>query len=179
MRKVVLSIACSLDGFIAGPNGELDWLRFGPEAHAEVARVWSGIDVLLLGRKTYEFALKNAGEGGKSGQIETYVFSRTLARLPKPGAQLIREEAASFVRQLKAKQGGTIYLMGGGELASSLLCDGVVDEMTLNVHPVLLGGGPALFRNARLQHGLSLTSARQISNGCVLLSYATAPAQEV
>ncbi len=170
MRKVIYAAACSLDGFIAGPSGELDWLRFGPEAQAETGSIWSSVDAILMGRKTYEFALANAG-GDDGGGIETYVFARTLKELPKPGAFLVSENAGAFVRNLKGKPGKTIYLMGGGDLARSLFQARVIDEVSLNIHPVLLGGGAALFPDAGHRTELTLTEARSISCGCILARY--------
>lgn len=172
MRKLVYAAACSLDGFIAGPGGELDWLQFGPEAQAETGRIWSNVDAVLMGRKTYEFALANAGAGGgDGGGIETFVFARTLKELPKQGAFLVNENAGAFVRDLKGKPGKTIYLMGGGDLARSLFQARVIDEVSLNIHPVLLGGGAALFPDAGHRTELTLTEARSISGGCVLARY--------
>jgi RibD C-terminal domain len=122
----------------------------------------------------WEAAIANAGGGGggggDSGGITTYVFSRTLEKVGH-GAHLVRDHAGEFVRQLKDKPGKGICVMGGGELAQSLLAAGVIDEVGMNVHPILLGSGVPLFRDAGRRIALELIESRVIDGGCVLSTY--------
>ncbi len=169
MRKITYGCAVSLDGYIAGPNGEIDWLMWCDEAAEVTSGYWTNVDAILMGRKTWEFAVA-AGQGGdSSSKIATYVFSRTL--FETPGATLVSGDALEFVRNLKSTEGGEICLMGGGELASSLIGAGLVDEIGLNVHPVILGGGTPMFTASTGLAKLSLVESRTFSNGCVYSIY--------
>ena len=170
MRKVTCGAAVSLDVYIAGPDESLDWLAWSDDAAAIAGASFKGVDTLLMGRKTYEFAARMGGGPDGVSKIRTYIFSRTMADAPA-GAELVREDAVGFVRAMKAGPGGDIILMGGGELAATLIEGGVVDEIGLNVHPVLLGGGVPMFAAIGRQVGLSLTEARPIAKDCVLLMY--------
>jgi dihydrofolate reductase len=174
MRKVTYGAAVSLDGYIAGPDEAIDWLRWSDDAAAIAAESFKGVDTMLMGRKTFEFAQKMGG-GPKTVGVRTYVFSRTLERLPKAEAsELVREDAARFVGRLKEEPGGPILVMGGGALAGALIEAGLVDEIGLNVHPVLLGGGTPMFGPMAGRAGLELAEARTIRHGCVLLRYRAA-----
>ena len=171
MRKVTWSAACSLDLMLAGPDGGLDWMRWSDDAAAVVGAGWQGVDTLLMGRKTYDFAAKSGG-GGDAGDspIRTFIFSRTMAEAPK-GATLVASDPAAFVRDLKRQEGGGIMIMGGGELASVLIEGGAVDEIGLNLHPVLLGGGVPFFRPLARPVALTLIEARPLARDCVHLRY--------
>lgn len=170
MRKVTYGAAVSLDGFIAGPGEAMDWLLWSDDARAISADSWKGVDTILMGRKTYEFAASSGGGGGDAGKLKTCIFSRTMAEAPE-GAELVREDAAEFVRALKAQPGGDIIVLGGGELGSALIAGGAVDEIGLNVHPILLGGGVPMFPPAGTRTALELVEARTIARGCVFLLY--------
>jgi dihydrofolate reductase len=186
MRTVTYGAACSLDGFIAGPGGNLDWLHFSRDVEDVMARYWSTVDAVLMGRKTWELAAAQGtgGQGitGQSGgesaadgsggmpQVATYLFSRTLGEAPA-GVELVSADAGEFVNHLKQQPGKGICLMGGGELANSLFEAGAIDEVSLNVHPVLLGSGVSFFRPLSRHIPLKLAEERTISGGCVLLSY--------
>jgi len=173
MRKVTFGGGNSLDNYIAGADEAIDWLRWSDDAAAITAASWKGVDAMLMGRKTFEFAQRMGGGPATPG-IRTYVFSRTLDSVPE-GAELVREDAADFVRRLKGEPGGDIIVMGGGELGSALLEAGLVDEVGLNVHPILLGGGTPLFRPLGRRVELALVEARAIARGCVLLRYRVEP----
>ena len=168
MRKVTYGAAVSLDGYIAGPGDAMDWLLWSDDARKISADSWKGVDTMLMGRKTYEFAARSGGGG--TSKIKTYIFSRTMAQAPE-GAELVRGDAAGFVRALKTGPGGDIIVMGGGELGASLIAGGVVDEVGLNLHPVLLGGGVPMFAPIASRVELELIEARPIARGCVLLLY--------
>ena len=172
MRTVTYGAACSLDGFIAPSDGSMDWLHFSRDAQDVMAKYWATIDTMLMGRKTWEVAMAGAGGGGGGGSsaITTYVFSRTL-RSVGHGAHLVSEDAGEFVRRLKEQPGKGICVMGGGELAQSLFAAGVIDEVGLNVHPILLGSGVPFFRDAGRRIAMELTEARVIDGGCVLMNY--------
>jgi dihydrofolate reductase len=170
MRKVVYGGACSLDGFMAGPRGELDWLHFSKDVEKEMARTWASADTLLFGRKTWEGAVAQGG-GSSAPGVKSYVFSRTLTAVAAPGVELIRDEAGPFVRALKSQPGKDIVVMSGGNLAHSLIDAGVVDEIGLNVHPLLLGAGVPAFVGGVSRTQLELTDCRKLDGGCVLLIY--------
>jgi len=171
MRKVTYGAAVSLDGFIAGPDESIDWLLMSDDVQAIMAESWKGVDAMLMGRKTYEFAARMGGGPGGLSKIRTYIFSTTMAEAPQ-GAELVRDDAVGFVRAMKAEPGGDVILMGGGELAAVLLEGGVVDEVGLNLHPVLLGGGVPMFPAIGRRVDLALVEARPIAKDCVLLRYA-------
>ena len=171
MRTVTYGAACSLDGFIAPPDGSMDWLHMSHDVQEFMTTYWATIDTMLMGRKTWEVATRmGGGGGGGMGGITTYIFSRTLQSVGH-GAHLVREDAGEFVRRLKEQPGKGICVMGGGELAQSLLAAGVIDEVGMNVHPVLLGSGVPLFRDAGRRIALELAESRVIDGGCVLSTY--------
>ena len=174
MRTVTYGAACSLDGFIAAADGGIDWLHFSRDVQEIMTTYWATVDTVLMGRKTWDVA---AGQGGGKGKSRkrakgpaTYVFSRTLTRDPAPGVQLVSSDAGGFVRDLKAQPGRGICVMGGGELARSLLEAGVIDEVGLNIHPILLGAGVPFFRDAG-RIPLELAESRPIDGGCVYATY--------
>ena len=107
-------------------------------------------------------------------KVRTVVFSRTLKTIERRGVELVAADAVPFVRDLKAQPGGNIILMGGGELAQSLLGAGLVDEVGLNIHPLLLGAGVPVFRDPGHRVKLTLTECRSIDGGCVLATYRVA-----
>ncbi|HEU4631913.1 MAG TPA: dihydrofolate reductase family protein [Gemmatimonadaceae bacterium] len=191
MRIVTYGAACSLDGFIAAADGGIDWLHFSRDVQDIMATYWATIDTVLMGRKTWDFAATQQGGGGgsdggrrtkrgpaKGGRTArgrrgptTYVFSRTLTEDPAPGVRLVSSDPGAFVRELKAQPGKGICVMGGGELARSLLEADVIDEVGLNVHPILLGTGVPLFRDAGRRIPLELIESRTIDGGCVYATY--------
>lgn len=169
MRKIVFGGANSLDNFLARPDHAVDWLLWGDEAAAVMEDFWTTIDTVLMGRKTYEVAVRMGQASGYPG-VENYVFSRTLHEKPD-GVTLIREDAAEFVRGLKQQDGKDICLMGGGELARSFFEAGLIDEIGFNIHPVLLGQGIPLFHPMSRQIDLELKECRAFKNGCVYVTY--------
>jgi dihydrofolate reductase len=171
MRKVTYGGAISLDGFLTGPGESIDWLRHSKETSRIAAESFKGVDAMLMGRKTWDFAQKMGGGPPMKG-VTTYVFSRTLERLAEGAkAELVNEDAADFVRRMKAEEGGNIVVMGGGELGSALLEAGLVDEIGFSVHPVLLGGGVPAFTPFSHRIALELAEARGIAKDCVLVRY--------
>jgi dihydrofolate reductase len=172
MRTVTYGAACTLDGFIAGPEGELDWLYFSPDVHQIMGDYWKTTDTVLMGRKTWDHAVAQGAEGGAAwGKVKTYVFSRTLKRNPGAGIQLIASDPGEFVMDLKQKKGKGICVMGGGELARSLFQAEVIDEVGLNIHSIILGGGVPLFPPIGRPIKLELLETRKLEGGCVLANY--------
>jgi dihydrofolate reductase len=141
MRKVVYSVATSLDGFVAGPNGEADWITMDPEI--DFAALLARFDTLLMGRKTYEQVMAMGGGAAMPG-VTSIIASRTLKPEDCPGATVIGDGLTDRVRELRAGSGKDIWLFGGGVLFRSLLDVGLVDEVGVAVMPVLLGGGVPL-----------------------------------
>lgn len=172
-RKVIYGGACSLDGYFAGKGGAIDWLHMSKDVAAIMEKSWASTDTILLGRKTWEFAQAMAAGGteGPAVQAKSYVFSRTLTSLPGKDAELVTTDAGEFVRKLKAQPGKDIMVMSGGNFATSLLQAGVIDEIGLNIHPVLLGGGVPAFLDPGARIKLELTETRQLEGGCVLVNY--------
>src|SRR5262245_30783862 len=166
MRTVTFGVACSLDLFIARPDHAVDWLVWSDDVSAVTAEYWKTIDTVVMGRKTYEVALR-FGQGAYSG-VKNYVFSGTLKAAPDSGVTIIREDAAAFIRALGEQEGKGICVMGGGEVANALFEAAVIDEVGLNIHPVLLGSGVPLFHGLSRQINLELLSARTLQGGCVL-----------
>jgi dihydrofolate reductase len=172
MRKVTFGGANSLDNFIARKDDAVDWLMWNKEVSAIMADYWKTIDTVLMGRKTYEVAMKSGGGGNAYPGVTTYVFSRTLSKSKvAKGVNLISEDAAKFVRKLKKEKGKDICVMGGGVLARSLFDAGLIDEIGFNIHPVLLGSGIPLFHEMSKQINLKLMKCQELKNGCVVLTY--------
>jgi dihydrofolate reductase len=171
VRKVTFGGANSLDNYLARADNAVDWLMWGEEAAAVMADFWKTIDTVLMGRKTYEVALRSGQGDGAYPGVQTYVFSRTLKEGPNGGVTIVSGDAGEFVRDLKQRDGKDICLMGGGELARSLFEAGLIDEIGFNIHPVLLGSGIPLFHPMSRQIDLDLRECRAFKNGCVLVSY--------
>ena len=170
MRKVTFGGANSLDNFIARKDDAVDWLMWNKEVTQIMETFWKNIDTVIMGRRTWEVAEKMGGDGSYPG-VKTYVFSRTLKKRNKKNLSFVSEDAADFVARLKAEEGKDICVMGGGVLAKSLFEAGLIDEVGLNIHPVLLGSGIPLFYEMPRQIDLELAKCQQLSNGCVVLTY--------
>ena len=135
MRIVSYGVACSLDGFIAGPHGEIDWLHFSTDVEEIMKSYWTSIDTMVMGRKTWDATVAMGGGGGSS-TIATHVFSRTLKEGTHLGVQIVSSDPGEFVRALKRTPGGDICVMGGGELAQTLFAAGFCPFCPLSVHSV-------------------------------------------
>lgn len=169
MRKVTFGVANSLDNYIAREDHTVDWLLWGDEAASVSAEFWKTIDTVVMGRKTYEVA-RSSGMPAYPG-VANYVCSRTMGVSPDAKVQLVSGDAVAFVRELKRQEGKGICIMGGGELAAALMDASLVDEIGLNIHPVLIGSGIPLFLPMRRQTDLELLACRTFANGCVLVRY--------
>jgi dihydrofolate reductase len=171
VRKVTFGGANSLDNYLARPDHAVDWLRWTKEVATVMADYWKTIDTVLMGRKTYEVALRSGKGGGSYAGVKTYVFSRTLKEESEGGVTIIAGDAAEFVRELKKQAGRDICLMGGGELARFLFEADLIDEIGFNIHPVLLGAGIPLFHPMKWQIDLKLLECKTFKNGCILATY--------
>jgi dihydrofolate reductase len=169
MRKVVYGGAMSLDGYIAGPNGEYDWIVMDPDF--DFAEMNARFDTFLIGRKTFE-VMRRMGSGNKSTLgIQNIVCSRTLKASEYPHVR-ISADAEGVVVELRKKPGKDIALFGGGELFRSLLNVGLVDEIGVAVIPVLLGGGVPLLPPPATRTTLRLRKQRTYEKtGTVRLDY--------
>lgn len=171
MRKVIFGGAISLDNFIARKDGAVDWLLFSKEVNQIMKDMWATIDTIVMGRKTYEVAQRMGAGGGHSG-MKTYVFSRTIKKRNTKQVIFVADDAVDFVRRLKEdEEGKDICVMGGGVLAKSLFEADLIDEIGFNIQPVLLGSGVPLFYEMSRQIDLELKECRQLSKGCVYVTY--------
>jgi dihydrofolate reductase len=168
MRIIRYGVAMSLDGYIAGPNGEADWIV--PDPEVDFAAIWAQFDTGLMGRRTYEAAVGRLGEAAFSG-IKTIVVSRTLRPAEHPQATVISEVRRDWIADLRAQNGKDIWLFGGGELFASLLELHEVDMVEVHVIPVLLGRGVPLLPRGGPQIKLSLKSHKMYRSGRVSLAY--------
>jgi dihydrofolate reductase len=140
-RRLRYQVAASLDGFIAGPNGEYDWIVMDPAI--DFAALYKEFDTAVMGRKTYQMMTAQGGNGAMPG-LQVVVFSRTLPAATHKGIRIYNDDPRDVVAALKAKPGRDIWLFGGGSLFRSLLDARLVDTVEVAVVPVLLGAGVPL-----------------------------------
>ena len=164
-----LTYFTSLDGYIAGPKGESDWIVMDPDI--DFNAIFAAFDTILLGRKTYEATRQPGSEGGMPG-MQTYVFSRTLRPEDCPGVTLSDDPNAT-INTLRANEGKDIWLFGGGSLFRSLLQLGLVDSVEVSIIPVLLGSGVSFLPPPAQLAKLKLVKHQVLEKtGTVLLEYA-------
>ena len=190
MRRILLPVQMTLDGFATGPNGEMDWLPLeDPQLTAEHwEETWNelrSVDTLLLGRVTYQVwerfwpAVRNHRAGTPHETrfarwvegVEKVVFSRTLSSVEWNRARLVRDHPVNEIARLKHGPGRNLALAGGARLAQSFIRWGLIDEYLITVHPVLLGEGRPLFGELGLRRGLRLVGSHPFRSGAVLLKY--------
>ena len=186
MRKVTLGLANSLDNYIARKDGGSDWLHWNKEIAAISAKFMKTVDAILIGRKTYEVMLA-FGQTSYPG-AKNYVFSRARRKsaalkkilerntrkakqTPCTSIEIVSEDAATFVKKLRRRKGKGICVFGGGELAKSLFEADLIDEVVLNIHPVLLGSGIPLFHEMSRQIDLKFLKCRPLTEGGLLVYY--------
>jgi dihydrofolate reductase len=168
MRRVRYSVVMSLDGYIAGPKGESDWITMNPEF--DFTALFSQFDTILVGRRTFD-AMVTAGRASMPG-MKTFVFSRTLRQQDYPEVAIVTDGQRETLAALKASPGKDIWLFGGGSLFRSLAEDGLVDTVEVGIVPILLGAGVPLLPGTANRIKLSLTAHRVYKTGIVSLEYA-------
>lgn len=167
MRRIRYQVACSLDGYIAGPGDGTDWIVNEPEI--DFKELFDQFDTLLMGRRTYE-GMQGRSTGGFWGK-RVLVFSRTLRPADHPEVSVVADDVERTLEELRVEPGKDIWLFGGGKLFHSLLEIGCVDTVELAVMPVLLGGGIPLLAGPSLERKLALTGQRVYPTGVVGLEY--------
>ena len=176
-RKFIVELAMSADAYIARPDGDVEWLNRRPhDLDYGMREFYSTIDTIVMGRKTYDWAVNYWKKRGKpSGQFDTkvanYVFSRKPPKRPAAGVQFVTEPVKSFAKRLRAAPGKHIWLMGGGGLIASFLDAGEVDEISIAVIPVFIGKGIPLVAPEHRDIELRLRSTKKYADGVVRLRY--------
>ena len=177
-RKVVYYVATSVDHYIAHKDETID--GFATEGHhiSDYVTSLRDYDTVLMGRRTYEWGYQFGVQPGQPapmyGHMMQYVFSQSMPDYEHEQLRVVRNDPAEFTRRLKAEEGGTIYLCGGGQLAGYLLDHGLVDECILKVNPVIFGCGIPVFGDFKRTTALSLLDAKVYNNGVLFLRYAVA-----
>ena len=165
-RTIILNVAVSLDGFIEGPRGEIDWCfvdqDYGMKAFMK------RIDAVFMGRKSYELVMKMEGKNPYPN-MTTYVFSKTLE--DKKGMVVVRGDLKKEVEKIRSMKGNDIWLFGGANLVTSFINLNLVDELQLAIHPILLGAGKPLFQGVDKRIGYTLKDSRTYSTGLVQVFY--------
>jgi dihydrofolate reductase len=176
-RKIIVYVATSADGYIARPDGDVEWLNRRPRTLDYGLRaLYRTIDTILLGRKTYDFALAYSKRTGKKGGIfdaslANYVFASKPPKEKLPGAEFVSEPVKDFARRLRSAPGKNIWMMGGGELIASFLDAGELDEFDIHVIPTFIGEGIPLVAPRHRDVALRLRSARKYPDGVVRMRY--------
>jgi dihydrofolate reductase len=168
MRKLVLYITASLDGYIARQSGAVDWLC--TDQDYGYTAFFAGVDTVLMGRKTYEEVL-SFGAYPYQG-TRGFVFSR-ITRSPDANVTCISGDLVSFVTELKGAPGKSIWLVGGGEIVAECVRHDLVDEFIVSVHPIILGTGIPLFLSGLPELPLQLVPVEHLRSGLVQMSYAS------
>lgn len=173
MRKVVYDVTMSLDGYIAGPDGSVDAFSIKGSHMDDYQKRLLSYDTVLMGKKTYEIGYKF---GLKPGEVlyphmKHYIFSHSIDFEESGQVFIVRNYAQETVRELRGKEGGDIFLAGGGIFAGSLLRLGFIDVLKINVNPVVLGGGVKLFDNPPTKPKFHLVSGKKYRNGVALMTY--------
>lgn len=186
MRKVILFMHMSLDGFIAGPNGEMDWIAVNDEIFQDVIALQPAMDTALLGGTLYQDMVgywPGVPANPESSPMDRehaqwlnsapkLVFSNTLPGVDWENARIVRGDIAEEIAAVKAQPGKNLILFGGAAIAQSFMQRGLIDEYRLNVNPVILGGGKHLFANLNDRLNLKLINTKAYSNGVLSLVYA-------
>lgn len=173
MRKLSLFIATSLDGYIAKPNDDLNFLKLVEKQGEDYgyAEFTAGIDTIIIGRKTYDYVLKEIGSSHyDNGQRDVYVITRT----EKPGigrTTFYTGNLTELVKQLKSESGKNIYCDGGAEIVNELLKSDLIDEFIISVVPVLVGEGTRLFKDGRPEQQLEFVNSKTFETGLIQLKY--------
>jgi dihydrofolate reductase len=176
-RKIIVYIATSADGYIARPDGDVEWLNRRPRTiDYGIGAFYRTIDTILWGRKTYDWLLNYyKKKGKKDGMFDTklanYVFSRKPRKRSASGVEFVSEPVKEFAQRLRATPGKHIWMMGGGELIASFLDAGEIDEFDIHVIPVFIGEGIPFIAPRHRDVRLRLRSSRKYPDGVVRLRY--------
>ncbi len=179
-RHIIAYIATSADGYIARPDGDVEWLNRRPDdVDYGMKEFYSTIDTILWGRKTYDWLLSYYKPRGRTrGLFDTklanYVFSRTPPERPARGVEFVSEDVQAFARRLRARPGKQIWMMGGAGLIASFLDAGEIDEFDIHVIPVFIGEGIPLVAPRHRDVPLRLRSSKKYPDGVVRLRYRVA-----
>lgn len=175
MRKIIVYIAVSADGYIARGDGSVDWLE-RPESASDygMAEFYATIDTILWGRKTYDFGVEHGG--GFDPRVKNYLFSRNPPRPLADGVEHVEEPVPDFARRLRGEEGKDVWMMGGGQLIASFLDAGQIDEFILHLIPVMIGEGIPLLAPRHRTLPLELLSVKDYPDGVVRLHYRVAEA---
>jgi dihydrofolate reductase len=176
MRKIIVYISTSADGYIARSDGDVDWLnRPRPAGGYGMSSFYSSIDTILWGRKTYELALDFQKQGLRGAEfdpkVKNYVFSRRPPQAGPPAIEFVTEPISAFAKRLRATSGKNIWIMGGAGLIGSFLDEGEIDEFIIHVIPTFIGEGIPLIAPQRRSVPLVLRSSRRYPDGVVRLHY--------
>ena len=201
MRKIIAALQVSVDGFIEGPNGELDWAKVeDEEAWRDIFETLTHVDTFILGRVMYPgyeqywlavLANPNGplpfGGGAPTKNAIAYarladktphiVLSRSLDKVEWKTSRIVRD--VEEIRKLKQQPGKDIHVVGGATLVSNLMNAGLIDELRLLVNPLILGGGKALFKDVKERHALKLVRAEPLKSGKVGLTYSVQSSGDV
>jgi dihydrofolate reductase len=176
MRKIIVYIATSADGYIARKDGAVDWLdRPRTAGDYGMGKFYKSIDTILWGRKTYDMVLKFQEEGKDypdMAGIKNYAFSRRPPRKVARGFQFVKEPIKKFTKSLRAQKGKDIWMMGGAGIIGSFLDAGEIDEFIIHLIPTFIGEGIPLIAPSRRNVPLKLISSKKFSDGVVRLHYA-------
>src|SRR5688500_2586718 len=173
MRKLSLFIASSLDGYIAKPNDDLSFLKLVEKEGEDYgyAKFTSEIDTIIIGRKTYDYVLKEIGSSHyDNGERDVYV----ITRIERPGfgkIQFYTGNLTELVHKLKSENGKNIYCDGGAEVINELLKNDLIDELIISIIPILLGNGTRLFKDGRPEQTLEFVTAKTFDTGLTQLHY--------
>jgi dihydrofolate reductase len=177
-RKIILDLAVTLDGYIEGPNGEIDWCIMEPDM--KFTDFLNDIDTILYGRKSYDLWGQYIPQSEVSDDEKEmwkllstkkkYVFSKTLTEVDGD-AILLNKNLEDEVKKIKKEQGKNIWLYGGSSIITTFINLGLVDEYRLSIHPIILGSGKPLFVDINERKGFELTDVKRFSSGVVQLCY--------
>jgi dihydrofolate reductase len=176
-RKIIVYIATSADGYIARPDGDVEWLNRRPRTlDYGMPEFYRSIDTILWGRKTYDWLLNHNKKRGRTkglfdSKLANYVFSRTPPKRTAPGVEFVTEPVKAFAQRLRARSGKHIWMMGGGGLIASFLDAGEIDQFDIHVIPVFIGEGIPLVAPRHRDVPLLLRSAKKYTDGVVRLRY--------
>ena len=171
LRQVSLFTAMSLDGFIATKDGGIEWL-FHDQDYGYTT-FFQSVDTVLAGRLTFEQSLSLSDDPFEGKR--TYVFTRSGRGGALGAVEFIRDDPAKFTQALKTTEGGKIWLVGGGQINTLLMSAGLIDEMVISVHPVVLGQGIPLFNRETGQVSYTLVEQKAFPSGLVQLKYSLPP----